>query len=403
MTVLVAPDKFKGSLTADQVAVAVAEGLAEAGVAARCLPLADGGDGSVAAAVAAGFAARSVAVHGATGQVHDSTYALKQEVAVVEVADTCGLATLPAGILAPMTASTTGFGQAVRRAVQDGADTIVLALGGSASTDGGAGMLAALGARFLSQDGQELSPTGENLIQVAAVDITALDDLSGVHLVVAADVHNPLLGPEGAAATFGPQKGATAGEVERLEAGLAHLAALLERTPPPWVDQPLLELSDLPGTGAAGGVGFACLWLGASRVAGADYFLDLLGFDSAVAGCRAVITGEGSIDGQTIAGKLPSVVAARSAPRPVYAVVGRAQLSDDERLALGIEEIVALASMTPHDSSRDPLLSMELAKTAGRRLGQLIAGDQRASSEQGESAPGSADYACAGVEEDNGL
>lgn len=375
MTVLVAPDKFKGSLTADQVASAVAAGLAEAGVQAKCLPLADGGDGSVAAALAAGFDHRTATASGATGQAHEATYALRHDVAVVEVASTCGLATLPGGRLAPMTSSSLGFGHVVRAAVRDGASTVVLALGGSASTDCGAGMLAALGVRFLDEHAREVVPSGANLTDIVDLDLTELEDLSGVELIVATDVHNPLLGPDGAAATFGPQKGATPAQVDDLEAGLAHLAALLQRNPAPWAPERPgpASLAEEEGTGAAGGLGFASLWLGARRVAGADYFLDLLGFDAAAQDCEAVITGEGSLDGQTVGGKLPSAVAARSAGRPVYAVVGRADLTDDEREKLGIDDIRALVDLTHADPSKDPELSRHLATIAGRQLGELIA------------------------------
>ena len=231
MKVLLAPDKFKGSLTAAEVAAHLAEGLAGRGVIVDQLPLADGGDGSVAAAVAAGFTAVPVTVAAATGRLHTAQIAVNRRsrpiTAVVEVAGTCGLHTLPDGRLAPLTAASTGVGQAVRCAVEQGAQRVVLALGGSASTDGGAGMLAALGAVFRDTSGHVVQVAGGTLSRIASVDLTGLLDLGAVELVIASDVANPLLGPDGAAAVYGPQKGADAADVITLENGLQHLLTQL--------------------------------------------------------------------------------------------------------------------------------------------------------------------------------
>jgi glycerate kinase len=371
MRVLVAPDKFKGSLTALEVATAIGEGLEAAGVASRLLPLADGGDGSVAAALHAGFASRPVTVRGADGRRHSTEFAFDGTTAVVEVANTCGLSTLPPRALAPMTASSYGFGQAVLAALDAGARRIVLCLGGSASTDGGAGLLAALGVRFTDDAGRDVEPTGGTLTQTVEIDPSRIRDLAAVELVVATDVTNPLLGFDGAAAVFGPQKGATPDQVREFEVGLRHLVDLLDACRSPAADRGG-DLADEPGAGAAGGLGFACRWLGARRVVGAEFFLGLLGFDAAVADCAAVVTGEGRMDGQTLAGKLPAVVAARSAPRTVSAVVGQALLTPDERRRLGIEQVVALAELTDMDSSRDPDLSRRLATVAGGLIGRQV-------------------------------
>ncbi len=369
MRVLVAPDKFKGSLTAAQVADAIARGLAATGAEARTLPLADGGDGSVAAAVRAGYAERPVDVLGADGRGHRASYASDGETAVVEVASTCGLATLPPDGRRPMDSSSHGFGQAVLAARDTGVRRVVLALGGSASTDGGAGLLSALGARLLDADGREVAPGGGGLARVARVDVDGLADLSGLDLVVAADVTNPLLGADGAAAVFGPQKGADPDQVEALDRALAALVAAL-----PTLDgRDPADLAGEPGAGAAGGLGFACAWLGGRRVAGAGFFLELLDFDGAVAGCDAVVTGEGGLDAQTLQGKLPAVVAQRSAPRPVYAVVGQSQVGAAEQAALGLRGVVALTDLTDRDPRVDPALSAELAEEAGRRIGRELA------------------------------
>jgi glycerate 2-kinase len=316
----------------------------------------------VAAARHAGSAPLTVAVRGADGRRRRTEFAFDGTTAVVEVADSCGLSTLPRGARAPMTSSSYGFGEAVLAALDAGARRIVLCLGGSASTDGGAGMLAALGVRFRDGEGRDVDPSGGTLSQIAKADASALRDLGGVELIVATDVTNPLLGTDGAATVFGPQKGATPPEVAELEAGLARLPRLL--------DAP--ALADEPGAGAAGGLGLACRWLGARRVAGAEFFLDLLGFDAAVADCAAVVTGEGRIDGQTLAGKLPAVVAARAAPRMVHAVVGQSLLTETERRRLGLEQVIALGELTDADPSRDPVLSRRLAAAAGALVGRRI-------------------------------
>jgi glycerate kinase len=170
---------------------------------------------------------------------------------------------------------------------------------------------------------------------------------------------------------FGPQKRATPDQVRELEVGLRHLVDLLDACRSSVADRGG-DLADEAGAGAAGGLGFACRWLGARRVAGADFFLDLLGFDAAVADCAAVVTGEGRMDGQTLSGKLPAVVAARSAPRPVSAVVGQSLLTPEERRRLGLEQVVALGELTDEDPSRDPDLSRRLAAVAGGLIGRQV-------------------------------
>ncbi len=358
MRVLLAPDKFKGSLTAAQVCEHLGRGLRSRGVEVDELPLADGGDGSVHAAIAAGFTADPVTVAGATGRPHAAVIARLGDTAVVEVANTCGLGTLPGGRLAPLAASSTGAGQAVRRAVEQGARRVVLALGGSASSDGGTGFLAALGVRFLDSAGRPIEVAGGTLGRIAAVDRSGLVDLAGVELVIAGDVRNPLCGPDGAAAVYGPQKGATTGDVEMLDAGLRRLAGLLDPS----------DLAHTPGAGAAGGLGFAGLLLGGRIVSGAEFFLDLLDFDGRVADADLVITGEGRIDDQTPAGKLPAVVASRSRPRPVLAVVGRSDLSVAVRERMGLAAVYALADRTDRDPAADAALTRQLLADLGRTI-----------------------------------
>ena len=364
MKVLIAPDKFKGSLTAAEVARHLGTGLEQRGVTTRALPLADGGDGSVAAAVAAGFRSVEVDVAAATGERHTATIAFDGATAVVEVANTCGLHTLPAGTLAPLTSSSAGIGDAVRTAVTLGATRIVLALGGSASTDGGTGMLAVLGAVFRDEAGRPVAAGGGSLHLIHTVDLGGLPELARTEVVIASDVQNPLTGPDGAAAVYGPQKGADPAQVSALDAGLTHLVDRLAAAGRP--DAP--RLAATPGAGAAGGLGFAGLLLGGRAVSGADYFLDLLRFEAHLDGCDLVVTGEGRIDDQTLHGKLPAVVARRAAPLPVIAVVGRSDLGDDARQLMGLRAVHAIADRTDGNPANDPGLSARLLVELGRTM-----------------------------------
>ncbi|RAX18642.1 glycerate kinase [Pseudarthrobacter sp. AG30] len=370
---LIAPDKFKGSLTAGEVAHALAAGLRSTAGAARTiecelLPLADGGDGSVDAAVSAGFARHACTVTGPTGQTVRSSIAFDGVTAVVEVANTCGIALLADGSLDALNASSRGFGEAVRFALGLSPARIVLALGGSASTDGGMGMLSALGYAFLAADGTELPGTGHALGRIHAVRGSLLPGLAGTELVVASDVSNPLTGPARAAAVFGPQKGAGPADVAALDAGLEHFVGRM-------ADAGFGAAAGLArhdGAGSAGGIGFACLLLGARQVSGADFFLDLLGFDARKDGCDVVITGEGSIDAQTLAGKLPAAVARRSGTRTLIAVAGRSLLPRERWADLSLTQVYALADYTSRDTAKDPMLSAALLTRIGRDIGRQI-------------------------------
>jgi glycerate kinase len=367
--VLVAPDKFKGSLTAQQVAAAVAAGIHDArpGRAVRTVPVADGGDGTVDAALAAGFARADVAVHGPTGELVDAVFAVRDRVAVVETAAACGLVRLPGGRLAPMTATSYGAGDLVRAALDAGCRTIVLGVGGSASTDGGVGMLQALGAGVFDSSGASLPHDGGVLGDVARVDMSTVDGrLVGAEIVLACDVDNPLLGATGAAATFGPQKGADPAQVEQLDQGLARWAKVLGATTG-------RDVADAPGAGAAGGIGYAALaGLGARRRPGIELLLELVGFDEQLVGAELVITGEGSLDEQTLHGKAPAGVAeaARSAGIPVVAVAGRCLLTTERLNEAGIAAVYPLSDLEP-----DPTRSIANAENLVRQVGVRIALD----------------------------
>lgn len=366
--VLIASDKFKGSLTAAQVAAAVGEGVRRSrpDVQIDSVPVADGGDGTLAAAVAAGFTLVPVTASGPTGEPVESGYARRGDIAVVELADVSGLVRLPSGP-APMTAGTLGTGQVVAAAVIAGCRRIVLGIGGSASTDGGAGLLQALGARLLDAEGVPIGAGGAALTGLAALDLTPLHDTTaGVEFVVACDVDNPLTGPVGAAATYGPQKGAGPGQVLELDDALTHWADLVAA-------HTGSDRRDIPGAGAAGGVGFAALaLLGAELRPGIELVLDLVGFHDQLDGVDLVITGEGALDEQTLHGKAPAGVAAAAAARgiPVVAVCGINRLDAARLRQAGIAAAYALVDLEPDVarciSDGVPLL---------RRLGQRIAAD----------------------------
>lgn len=346
--VLIAADKFKGSLTAVQVAQRVTAGLRAVvpDLDIEALPVADGGDGTVDAAVAAGFERRAVKVAGPLGHEVTAAFALRDDTAVVEMAEASGLQRLPAGVFAPLTASTYGSGELLRAALDAGARTIVFGVGGSATTDGGVGMLSALGARFLDADGEPVPPGGGGLADLARADLSGLDPrLSSVDLVLASDVDNPLTGPKGAPAVYGPQKGASPDDVAVLDAALAHCAMVLEGA----IGPRAAEYAASPGAGAAGGIGFGALVLGARFRPGIEVMLDVLGFAPALERASLVITGEGSLDRQTLHGKAPAGVAAaaRAAGKEVVAVCGRLALPSQDLERAGIRRAYPLTEAEP--------------------------------------------------------
>lgn len=347
--VLIAADKFKGSLTAVEVAEHVAAGLRRVvpAVAVESLPVADGGDGTVDAAVAAGFERRTVRVTGPLGEPVEAAYALRGTTAVVEMAEASGLRHLPPGVFAPLTATTYGTGELLRAALDAGARTIVLGVGGSATNDGGAGMLAALGARLRDREGMPVGPGGGPLAGLAEADLTRLDPrLAGTEVVLASDVDNPLRGPKGAAAVYGPQKGATAQDVAALEAAFGVYVEVLGAA----LGSHAVRAAEAPGAGAAGGVGYGALvGLGASFRPGIEVLLDVLGFADALSRADLVITGEGSLDEQTLHGKAPAGVAtaARAAGVPVVAVCGRNTLPPAVLRDAGVEAAYSLLEVEP--------------------------------------------------------
>jgi glycerate 2-kinase len=366
MRIVVAPDKFKGSATAAEAAAALAAGLRSARPDLEIveLPVADGGDGTVAAALAAGFVPVRTVAEGPVGHPVETTFGLSDGTAVIELADVAGLRRLPASGPEPLRASTYGVGQVIAAAMDGGATTIVLGIGGSASTDGGAGMVQALGVRLTDGRGFDLGRGGAALAELAAIDPAGLDGrIAASRLRVACDVENPLLGPSGAAAVFAPQKGASPEDVAVLERALARWAALTQSVTG-------LDLAGEPGAGAAGGTGFAALaYLGARLVPGADLVLELIGFETALTGAGLVVTGEGSLDRQTLGGKAP-VGVARAAGKhgiPVIVVAGRIELSPAELADAGFAAAYSLAEME-HDQAVSMANVAELLAVIGRQV-----------------------------------
>ena len=362
-TVVLAPDKFRGSLSASQVARHLAIGLLQAApeLTVHTAPVADGGEGTVEAALSSGYEPRTVTVRGPLGDPVAATFAVRGDTAVVELAQASGLQHVT-GERRPLQATSYGTGQLVTAALDAGCRTIVLGIGGSASTDGGAGLLAALGAEVRTAGGGAV----QTLADVSRVGLAGLDPrLRQSSVTLAGDVANPLYGPDGAAAVFGPQKGASGDEVAQLNDALRHWAGLIAAEV--GTDHALDR-----GAGAAGGVGFAALAvLGATFRPGIELLLELLGVDRLLAGADLVITGEGSLDSQTLQGKAPLGVCAAAARYgvPTVAVAGRTTLSAAELAEAGFAATYTLQHLEP-DLEQCMARAGELLQTLAGRIAQ---------------------------------
>jgi glycerate 2-kinase len=366
MRVVVAPDKFEGSLTAGQAAQAIRAGLLRARADAEVvgLPLGDGGAGTLEALVAAGFERVAVPATGPTGEPLQASIAVDGDRSFVEMAEASGLKRLPGGQRAPLEATSYGTGELIRAALDRGVRRLVLGIGGSATTDGGAGMAAALGARFLDDAGAELPPGAAALLRLAHIDTAGLDPrLRQADVTVAADVDNPLVGPDGAAHVFGPQKGAGPDEVLLLDSALRRYARVLAADLG-------VDLADTPGAGAAGGLGAGAIaFLGARIRSGIELVLELVGFDRAVAAADLVVTGEGKLDAQSLRGKAPVGVARAATAHgvPVVALAGVVEVAARELRAAGFEEAHALTELEP-----DPARCMAQAAPLLERLAERV-------------------------------
>ncbi|MFD1860313.1 glycerate kinase [Aeromicrobium camelliae] len=341
--VLLAPDSFKGSLSARGVCEAMSAGLDRLGPRFELtrMPLADGGEGSVDVIVAArGHDLRTVSTADALGRPVRASYALSKDhrSAVVEIAAASGLpgiADLPA---AALSASTEGTGVLIRDALDHGVEEVVLCLGGSATTDGGTGILRSLGARFLDSQGRDLQPGGGALQNLATVDFSGLaPGLRRVRWRLATDVTSPAWGPTGAAHVFGPQKGASPDDVEALDRGLQRLGHVLSAAGLPVTPQ-------LPGMGAAGATPLGLFAVFEARIeSGARMVMELAGFSDAAARADLVVTGEGRFDDQSLQGKVVGEVARQAAGRPVLVIAGSVDVEPEQAYRAGVAAAFSIA------------------------------------------------------------
>jgi glycerate kinase len=363
MKILIAPDSFKSSATSLEIATWLEIGIKS--VIPRCetilTPIGDGGEGSLDAALHAGFTATEFVVTGPTSKPVRARLGMKGDVALVELAQASGLSQLPNKVLAPMQATSYGTGELILHALDQGARTVILAIGGSACTDAGAGALQALGAHIRDSAGHELPAGGAALAHAAALDLSTLDSrIVSTHFILASDVTNPLIGQAGAAEIYSPQKGADADQVKELEAAITHFASLAGS-----------EHINSPGAGAAGGFGYMALtFLSAVHQSGIDTFLSIIDFESKLAGVDYVITGEGKFDSQSMRGKTPFGIycVATASQIPVILVCGQAELNMSDELRPGFKKIYTLNSFQPDISQciADPRPIVE-------KIGQYIA------------------------------
>ncbi|MDO7900272.1 glycerate kinase [Pseudomonas citrulli] len=371
MKIVIAPDSFKDSLSAQGVADAIAEGLAQVWPDAhvtRC-PMADGGEGTVAAVLAACNGEwRSSRVRGPLGGAVEARWGWlpKGRTAIIEMAEASGLQLVPPGQRDACSSSTYGTGELIRAALDEGATRVILAIGGSATNDGGAGAMQALGVALLDEHGQPLAPGGLALAHLSRIDLGGLDPrLARVDVEIAADVDNPLCGPHGASAVFGPQKGASVQQVQQLDAALGHFAEQCARALHK-------DVRDEPGSGAAGGLGFAAkAFLGARFRTGVEVVAQLVGLAAAIQGADLVITGEGRFDAQTLRGKTPFGVAriAREHGVPVVVIAGTLGEGYPALYEHGVDAAFALASgpMTLQEACAEaPRLLSERARDIAR-------------------------------------
>ncbi len=366
MRVVIAPDKFKGSLSAPEVCSHLEKGLqrgAGGNLDVVRIPVADGGEGTLDAAVGSGFTRRTATVSGPTGQPVEADYAVRGHEAVIEMAAASGLALVPSvqkgGRPTPVeaaTASSLGTGQLIRAALDAGCRELIVGIGGSATNDAGAGMLQALGARLLDERGEDLKPGGASLVHLARIELSGFDSrLAGTRVRVACDVTNPLCGRAGASATYGPQKGATPEMVEELDAALSHFADVAEAATGK-------RVRDVPGAGAAGGLGAGLMaFLNGILEPGVKIVLEAVQLERRLAGARLAITGEGQVDWQTVYGKAPIGVAeaAKRQGIPAIAVCGSLGKGYREVFSHGLDAVLPI---------EDAPLSSEEAMAGAPRL-----------------------------------
>lgn len=372
--IAIAPDSFKGNLTAGEAAACIAAGLKRAlvGIQYVSIPMADGGEGTVAALVeATGGRYLTRRVQDPLGRGCDAVFGITGDgqTAVIEMAAASGLTLLKPAERNPLRADTYGTGELIRQALELGVRRILIGLGGSATCDGGMGLAKALGVRFLDADGRAIGRGGGALARLARIDMRRLDPrLAAVEVEVACDVDNPLIGPRGAARVYGPQKGATPAAVETLDAGLANLAECVAR-------DVHTSIRDIPGSGAAGGLGGGLLaFARATLRPGVDIVIDAVQLERRLRGCALVITGEGRMDYQTACGKTPTGVAktAKRLGLPVIAICGSLGENPQAVHAAGID--VFFSSLeTSIAESEIPIRGPAMLTACAEQVGRLLA------------------------------
>lgn len=373
MKIVIAPDSFKGSLTAKEVALAIGQGILA--VFPECeivqVPMADGGEGTVQSLVdSTGGEIVKIEVTGPLGTPVKAFFGLLGDglTAVIEMASASGLPLVPGDRRNPLLTTTYGTGELIRAALDLGVTNLVIGIGGSATNDGGAGMAMALGARLLDSQGRHLGFGGGELSRLSGIDVSGLDPrLSLVRTTVACDVDNPLCGPRGASAVFGPQKGATPEMVQILDGNLDHYSRIIERDLG-------RKVAEVLGAGAAGGLGAGLLaFTNATVRRGVEIVIELTGLDQHLAGASLVITGEGQIDGQTARGKTPYGVAqlAKRHGLPVIAIVGGIGPGSEEVHGLGID---ALVPILPRPMTVEEAMTrgFDLVASAAERTARLL-------------------------------
>ena len=371
MKIVIAPDSFKESISASEVANAIEAGFVKIFPNAEIfkLPVADGGEGSTDALISATQGRYfSTSVMGPMGEAIDASWGMlgNSQTAVVEVAKACGLSLVPLENRNPMIATSYGVGELILAAVNEGANHIIVGLGGSACNDGGAGMLQALGVRLLDISGNQLNRGSGSLSSLSSIDLRAMDSsLQGVSFEVACDVDNPLLGPQGASVIFAPQKGADSEMIAQLDANLTHYSDIITST----IKK---DVSEVPGSGAAGGIGSAFLaFLNAELKSGINIILDAIDFEHQIKGADLVITGEGRFDSQSIRGKAPIGVAKCAKRNRCLVFVIAGSVADDEGILhkKDIDRVFSVVSkqLTLEQALANPSESITLASISAAK------------------------------------